>query len=142
MSKHILFNALNIMSARYDSDIHGDAIPADALEVSDELFYQTINEQDGIWTLVKGKIVKKPLPPPVPYIPSIVSMRQVRLALLNAGLLATVSGAIAAGDEAGQIEWEYATQVDKNSQLVASMKAALNLSDAEIDELFKLAATL
>jgi hypothetical protein len=39
-------------------------IPADAIEVSDEIFYKTINEQDGIWSLVDGEIMKLPFPPP------------------------------------------------------------------------------
>lgn len=53
-----------ILTARYDSDIHGDAIPADAVPVTDELFFQTINEQDGVWSLVGDEIVKLPLPEP------------------------------------------------------------------------------
>jgi hypothetical protein len=62
MSKHILFTD-GILAARYDSAIN-DVIPADALEVSDELFSQTINETDGIWSQVDGDIVKLPLPEP------------------------------------------------------------------------------
>lgn len=140
MSKHILFTD-GVLSARYDSAINAE-IPASAVEVTDEVFFQTINEQDGVWVLEKGKIVKKPLPEPEPFVPSIVSMRQARLALLQAGMLANVSAAIAAGDEAGQIEWEYATEVDKNSPLVASMKAGLGLTDADVDGLFTAAAAL
>lgn len=63
MSKHILF-INGALSARYDSEIHGDAIPVEAVEVSDQLFYQTINETDGAWTLVDGEIIKLPFPPP------------------------------------------------------------------------------
>jgi hypothetical protein len=79
---------------------------------------------------------------PAPAIPSIVSMRQARLALLQSGLLSTVSAAIAAGGEADQIEWEYATEVNRNQPLVQNMKAGLNLSDADLDNLFTLAASL
>ena len=75
-------------------------------------------------------------------IPSIVSMRQARLALLQAGLLSTVNAAIAAGGDADKIEWEYAADVDRNSPLVQNMKAGLNLSDADLDNLFTLAASL
>lgn len=39
-------------------------IPAEALEVSDEVFYQTINETDGIWSLVDGEVIKLPFPAP------------------------------------------------------------------------------
>lgn len=64
MSKHILFNELGVLCARYDSEIHGNNIPAEALEVKDALFFQTINETDSVWSLVDGAIVKLPLPDP------------------------------------------------------------------------------
>jgi hypothetical protein len=65
--KYILFDPLTkVLSARYDSEIHGDNIPDGAIEVSDELFLQTINEQDGLWTLVREDIVKLPFPEPAP----------------------------------------------------------------------------
>ena len=82
-------------------------------------------------------------PPPQPIIvPSICSMRQARLALLQSGLLATVDAAIAQGSEADKITWEYATEVNRNQPLVQNMKAGLNLSDDDLDNLFTLAASL
>ena len=78
----------------------------------------------------------------IPVIPSIVSMRQARLALLQAGLLSTVNAAIGAGGDADKIEWEYAADVDRNSPLVQNMKAGLSLSDADLDNLFILASSL
>jgi hypothetical protein len=60
MSKHILFTD-GILNARYDSAIN-TVIPDDAIEVDDALFFQTINEQDGMWSLVDGNVVKKPFP--------------------------------------------------------------------------------
>ena len=75
-----------------------------------------------------------------------VSMRQARLALLQAGKLADVDAAIAAlpspEKEAAQIEWEYAAEVKRTSKLVQSLTPALGLYEAEMDGLFKLAATL
>jgi len=59
MSKHILFTD-GVLSARYDSAIN-PTIPAEALEISDELFFQTINENDGVWSLVDGDVVKLPI---------------------------------------------------------------------------------
>lgn len=65
MSKHILFDAVtNILSARYDSEINGDNIPAEAIEVDDDTFAATINEQDGNWTLTPDGVVKLPFPAP------------------------------------------------------------------------------
>ena len=65
MSKYILFTN-GVLSARYDSEIHGENIPSGAFKVSEELFLQTINENDGIWSLAKGNVVKLPFPGPTP----------------------------------------------------------------------------
>ena len=65
MSKFILFTN-GILAARYDVAIHGENIPEDAVPVDEALFFQTINEQDGIWKLVDGDIVKLPFPAPTP----------------------------------------------------------------------------
>ena len=65
MSKYILFDAAtSVLSARYDSEINGDTIPADVIAVDDTLFFKTINEQDGVWSLVGDTVVKQPFPAP------------------------------------------------------------------------------
>ena len=86
-------------------------------------------------------------PEPVPpYVPASVTMRQARLALLGAGLLASVGAAIdglpSPQKEAARIEWEYATEVQRASGLVPIMVAALGLDDAALDALFIEAAAL
>jgi len=70
------------------------------------------------------------------------SMRQARLALKQQGLLATVQSNIDSLPEEAQIEWEYATTVDRPSALVATLGAALGLTEDQLDDLFKLAVTL
>lgn len=83
------------------------------------------------------RIVDYPTPP----VPQTVPMRQARLALLAAGLLDDVDAAIAAiPDEmqrrAAQIEWEFASDVVRDSSLVALLGQALGLDDAGLDGLF------
>lgn len=87
------------------------------------------------------------LPPPAPqigFIPATVSMRQARLALLAADLLEPVETAIAAMEgaagRAAQIEWEYATEVKRDSPLVAGLAQALQLDEETLDRLFLEAA--
>lgn len=79
-------------------------------------------------------------------VPAAVTMRQARLALLGAGLLASVDAAIdglpSPQKEAARIEWEYATEVQRLSGLVPMMGAALGLDDAALDDLFVAAVTL
>lgn len=77
----------------------------------------------------------------------VVSMRQARLALLQAGLLSQVEAAIAAIEDAGQrqavqIEWEYAAEVNREHPWVQSLATALGLTEVQLDDLFTLAATL
>lgn len=83
--------------------------------------------------------------PPV-VIPASVTMRQARLALLNAGLLPSVNAAIAAmagaAGDAARIEWEFAATVGRSSPLIASLATGLGLNSAALDALFTSAAIL
>lgn len=54
-------------------------IPADAVEVSEDIFNKPINEQDGIWSLVDGEVVK--LPFPAPTIESLIANRRYEINL-------------------------------------------------------------
>ena len=77
----------------------------------------------------------------------VVTMRQARRALLDAGLLDQVDAAIAAIADAterrqAEIDWEYATTVERLWPWVQTMGAALGLSAEALDALFELAATL
>jgi len=86
-----------------------------------------------------------PAPEP-PTVPQSVTMRQARLALLGAGMLATVNAAIAAmtgtqGD-AARIEWEFSSEVKRNQPLVMALGPTLGLSSAQLDALFITAAGL
>lgn len=66
--KYIDFNGSGAIVARYDSEIHTFGVPASSIEVSDELFFQTISETDGVWKRdpATGDIAKHPFPPPTP----------------------------------------------------------------------------
>lgn len=92
----------------------------------------------AIGDLYDGQQFTRPDPP----VPSIVSMRQARLALLQADLLDDVETAMASASRADQIEWEYATEVRRDSALVVSMTAALGWSSTQVDDLFRVAQTL
>lgn len=97
---------------------------------------------DGVWQ-ERWTLIDAPASP----VPEAVQMAQARLALLDANLLSQVDAAIDAipdptQREASRIEWEYRTEVYRNSQLVLSLGAALGLTDNQIDELFRQAAGL
>jgi hypothetical protein len=79
-------------------------------------------------------------------VPTIVSMRQARLALFNAGKLAAVDTAIenmtSPQREKAQIYWEYSTQVSRYGPMTLAIGSAVGLTSAEIDSLFIEAALL
>lgn len=101
--------------------------------------------QDYLSWVAEGNTPEPYVEPPVP-IPSIVSMRQARLALLQSGLLASVDAAIASlpspQKEAAQIEWEYSQEVHRDKELVGMLAPALGLNESQLDDLFTLASTL
>lgn len=84
--------------------------------------------------------------PAVVAVPEVVTMRQARLALLGAGLLAQVNTAVAnmpgAEGDAARIEWEYAQEVRRDSPLVAALSAAFGWTGARLDDLFTEGAKL
>lgn len=75
------------------------------------------------------------------YVPPTVSPYQARIALLNAGLLASVEAMMAdpATPQSAKIAWEYATQWNRNSDFIASLGPALGLTSSQIDDLFRAA---
>ena len=75
-------------------------------------------------------------------VPQQITMRQARLALLNAGLLDDVGVVIAAAGREAQLEWEYAAMVDRSNLAVAAVQQQGGMTDAQIDDMFREAAKL
>lgn len=116
-----------------------NTIEVESLDFLPNLIDASIGGGTG-WGYVDGTLIP-PLPTPEP-VPDSVSMRQVRLQLLALGSLATVNGAIATMPEAAQIEWEYATEVERTNPLVPAMAGLLGWSEADTDLYFSEAAKL
>jgi hypothetical protein len=86
-----------------------------------------------------GEQFTTPAPTPAP-VPQSVSPRQARTALRAAGLLSDVNAAVAAAGEQAQIDWDYALEIRRDDALIASMAASLNITNEQIDDLFRAAA--
>lgn len=69
--------------------------------------------------------------------PLVCTPAQIRLALHRAGKLEQVQAIANANPEAG-IVWEYATEIHRDSPLIAALGSRI-FTDAEIDELFSAA---
>ncbi|MBP0492152.1 hypothetical protein [Roseomonas indoligenes] len=117
---------------------HPDLIPA-FVELSGP-GSQSIGEG---W-LYDGSTFTAPAPVEAPEdpVPTSITPRQARLALLQAGLLDEVDAAVAAAGRAAQLEWEYATIVERNGALVERLAAGIPLTDQQVDDLFRAAAAL
>lgn len=69
-------------------------------------------------------------------VPKIITMRQARLALLKAGLLETITASIWSMPQDVVIEWEYASDVMRDSPTITALATALSLSKDQVDQLF------
>lgn len=82
-------------------------------------------------------------PEPVVEVPQSVTRRQFKLGLLAIDLLDDVETMIAAStDRALQINWSEALDFERNNPFVLQMASLLGKSEAEVDDLFRLGATL
>ena len=92
--------------------------------------------EDGVW-------VSAPVIIPIP---QEVTMRQARLALLDAGLLSSVQTAINSLQEPAktkaQIEWDYSNALQRDNSFVSVLGSALGLNEAALDNLFIAASKL
>ena len=75
-------------------------------------------------------------------VPQQVTMRQARLALLGAGLLDDVEAVITAAGREAQIQWEYASVVERSNPVIAIVQPQQGMTDAQIDDLFREAGEL
>lgn len=121
---------VNVIVAPDDFEIEGvELVPSDVAEIGD--LYEN------------GEFSP---PDPTPEILPDLTMRQFRLGLLGAGLLDDVTAAIEGMQEpaksAAMIEFEYASVVVRTDPLVSTLAAGLNLTDEQIDALWRSAGAL
>lgn len=100
----------------------------------------------GEWAQVPDAEVPPVPAPPSPPVPQRVTMRQARLALLGAGLLAGIDAAInglpSPQKEAARIEWEYSQEVQRHNGFVSVLAPMLGMTEAQTDALFLVAEGL
>lgn len=74
-------------------------------------------------------------PEPIIIIPNSITMRQARLYLLSLELLDDVE-ILVSQNKAWQIEWEYASEVQRTNQLIPVLQESLWLTNAQVDTMF------
>jgi len=79
-------------------------------------------------------------------LPSVASPLQIRLALIKLGMLDTVQSFITNLQEPAKTiiytEWEYATEINKNSNSIQSLASQLGLTSDDIDNIFTIASNI
>ena len=72
----------------------------------------------------------------------IVSKFQAKAALMQADLLDATQAAIADADALTKLAWADAQEFRRNSPMIATLAAALDLTDEQVDDLFRSAAEI
>ena len=98
--------------------------------------------QDGVWTNPPPPTPSPPQPPAPPSVPESVTPLQARRALRKAGLLTSINTFIATQSDEVQEAWEYCVSVHRNDPLIKSLQTELNLTDEQLDDLFRSAADM
>lgn len=128
MNYAIVENGTVINVALSDEPIASNWIQSDIAKIGDNYDPET-----GVFTTLSYEELPEP-------VPQKLTARQARLALHSIGKLADVPAAIAALPEPqktnAEIEWEYATYIERNNPFVAVLASALQLTDEQIDQLF------
>lgn len=71
-----------------------------------------------------------------------VSPLQIRRALRQTGLLDNLTAYVEGSSVEVREAWEYAVQIDRTDPLIVGAAQSLGVTDAQVDDLFRLAATL
>lgn len=132
--------------------IHGDAIPADAVEITEAEHAALLDAQAQGATIQPGpggRPIAVTTTPPTPEellqaerASMVVSRFQARAALHIAGLLAQVELAVAAADPLTQMAWADAQEFRRGSPTIAALAGAVDLTPEQIDDLFRQAAQI
>ena len=133
----------------YTLEIHGDAIPEGAVQISEEIHAAwLVDTARQRWN---GEALEPcdPPPPPPPPVPREVTNFQTRALLMGMPgsapgrtLFQDVDDALRALGGVPWQAWEYTTTIPRQSALVAALAAQFDLTEAALDDMFRAAAQI
>jgi hypothetical protein len=137
----------------YDPQLHGDAIPADAVPVTDEHMTELFEGQAQGAQIVPGEggapTLLWPTPPTEAELleawraATKVSAFQAKGALLNRGLLDDANATATAAGGLTLLAWQTATEYARLSPAITALAPAIGITDPEdLDDLFREAALI
>lgn len=125
-----------------DADLAAIAAAAGNANPDDRGYYQGALYVRGVMQAALDAAVAQIGTAPLVLVPQSVALWRARAALAQAGLLGAVDAAIAASGAAAAQWWEYGTELERAHPKVAQLGAALGLTSAQIDDLFRAAALI
>lgn len=95
--------------------------------------------ESAVWDGSAWEVVT---PQPAPELFAALTPWQVRQVLTQSGKRQAVEDMINAGSLELQDAWRYASEFKRDNPFLVQMAAAMGMSDAEVDDMFRLGATL
>ncbi|MCA3456485.1 MAG: hypothetical protein IOC92_14620 [Rhodobacter sp.] len=137
----------------YDPQLHGDAIPADAVPVTDEHMTELFEGQARGAQIVPGPggapTLLWPTPPTEAELlaawreRTTVSAFQAKAALFNRGLLDAANAAATGAGGLTLLAWQTATEYPRLSPAIVTLAPVIGITDpADLDDLFREAALI
>lgn len=135
------------MSTRgfYTPEIHGENMPADVVEITDEFYLELLEGQsNGKVIDWSGNLPVLTIPDIVISIPQEVTKFQAKVALYQSGLLEAVEAEISKPETQMEMKlaWQDAQTFKRTSSFVIGMASLLGLTEQQLDDLFILAASV
>lgn len=125
-----------------DGFVENIIIAAENFDPGDGSIIVEIGDQTiSIGSTYDGVTFTPPAPPPLP-VPQSVAPNLMRKALRRGGLIDTIEAYVATLTPDEQDDWEYAPAYYRDNPVIEAGRQALNLTESQIDDLFRLAASL
>lgn len=92
--------------------------------------------------IIDGKYIAPKMAPGIPHRPDPIriTQRQLRLALLDVGLLDKVEEAVLSSDKETQILWQFTIDMLRDDPLIRAISKIMKFGNSEMDGLFEGAA--
>ncbi|RCW80934.1 hypothetical protein [Phyllobacterium bourgognense] len=132
------FNDENFPIGFYSEEVHGNRVPPEAVEITDEQWIELYTYQ-GARKFEDGAVIEYT---PEPVIPDRVSRRQFRLQLIDAGLLSQVEAWIATQDIRTQAAYADSGTFLRSDEMLQEGFAGLGFTVEQVDAFFMEASAL
>ena len=129
-SPEVIVSVTGISGNSYVVNHDGAAIGLESPTTANEANVEA--ELPALW----ANPYRSPAPPPSPVTPL-----QIRRALNASGMRGMVEAALGSAPQDARDAWDYATEIKRDDATLNAMAAALGMTSAQVDDLFRLAAS-